>query len=454
MSLSPELTEYGLTIEDQHLKSTTCRCGRPLKAVPGKDWLLCRFCRKGCSRVVVADPEWAKAQPPAIQSKLQSYYQAVVQQHIFAEAVWERLATGVEADRHLAHLSSMKDHVRVATDEALLRLINQRVVGETIRFDPPAFVIKLEDTVGRITGFAVLSDSSPGAEIGIAKYLHQSAQVAFLHDTKEPLVNVTDLGLLLRLQCRSMATSSALAPMTFANMQIQDWCPLVEGGYIVEADRLDEQLLRALSTSNCLLRLRDLSTRKSIRLSPRTGKQWYSLVCKEAADWPVTAANYIASTSPDVVAVMINSAGLSELTVARVLNKCRPDIASRLRTAIQKQPAICRVSSEITVFDNGVKWTNHLGETVFSGSLRVEAVTEERGKPVYHCVVMTEQGPFSFICGKELERDGLAVAMRKCLLQGLSLTYLQSYSKYALQIAVGLRPVRKRSVPNSALNLA
>jgi hypothetical protein len=177
-------------------------------------------------------------------------------------------------------------------------------------------------------------------------------------------------------------------------------------------------------------------------------------VCKEAADWPVTAANYFTSVSPDIAAVMIHSAGLSELTIARLLSKCRPDTANRLKVAIKRQPATYRFSSDITVFDDGVKWTNHLGETVCSGSLRVDTVTEENGKPIYHCTLMTEQGPFTFTCGKELERDGLTVAMRKCLLQGLSLTYLQSYSRHALQIAIGLRPIRKLSVADSALNLA
>lgn len=454
MLLSQELTEYGLTIEDQHLKSTSCICGKPLQPVLGKDWLFCRSCRSGHSRVELASPEWAQAQPESIKAKLQLYYQAVINQARYAEAVWSRLATGLEAEYKLSRLSLMQDYARVATNHTMLSLITKWSVGSLPQLEPPVFVLKLEDTPGRITGFALVAEAVPGAHVDVVRYAHQGARVAFLQNLEAPVVNVDDPGLLLRLQCRSMATTSSLMPLAYAQMSGPDWYPLTNGGYIVQAKTLDEQLLSTMADSGGLLRLHSLSSQPHIHLSPTTAKQWYGLVCKETAEWAATAANFLADVSPDVAAILVAKAKLPELAINRILSRCQPDVAGRLRAAFKRQPAHYRLSESRSIFDNGVQWTNHKGEIVLSGSLRIDKVEEEDDKPVYHCTVVTEQGAVSFVCGKELERDGLAVTMRKCLLQGVSLTYLQSYSRHALQIAVGLRPVRKLSIANTALNLA
>lgn len=452
MVITQELTEYGLIIEDQHLDSLACECGNRLVPAEGKDWLYCKACASGVSRLERVSKSW---KPSAIcGEKLRVYQQAVIRQTKYAQAVWDMLVTGSEADQLFPRISLLKNFARVATEPGMSEALQQWSIGDKVELPSPAIVLKLEDAPGRITGFAVLHDMSPGAPVHLVTYLPYPAGVAFFQHGETALLNVADAGLLTKLQCRQVAMQCSLAPLAFARVDRDGWYPHNPGGYIMEADILDHQLLRTVASSNCLLRLRKLSGQPQTKLTPTAVNHWYNQVRKEAASWETTVANYFATVSPDSAAVTIRQAQLPDFTVSRILAKCSHRTAKAISSALSRQPASYRLSTNITVFDDGQKWTNHKGEVVLSGSLRVDRVAEdENGKPVYHCRVSSSGGTVLFECGKEFERDGLAVAMRKCLVQGISLSYMQSYSRHALQLAVGLHPVQRASVSDAITNL-
>lgn len=443
MVSNSEPAEYGLVFEDSQLNPKTCEeCKTLYTTKEGLDWVCCPSCGEGLSRMDLLPEKWEKSLPDDLALIALKYKFTYSGKRDIEKAWWGSLVTGAEAENVCPGISRLQNHVRLIVDNESYQQLGHIVLSKkNLRgVDLPVMAIRLADVYGRTTGIAIAEWRGDNLISHQNFAITPGARAGLLPHTDRPVVLVPDLGKVLKTQKRYLLLSGTFLPIAYVDLSVPNWAPHTNDSKVLIIDELTPEYLRAIPDCGCSVVISSQFPVVST-IAPASAMNWYQGVIANALPWEIAVAGALSTMKAHEAADLLQKANLAAPYVERILHSCKEHKRMELVRTTQEAARIYRWAKR-AVIDDGVSWKTADGQMVLSGSLQVYSVKrDENNKIVYSCRLVTAKKTIDFQAGQELERDAFTVVLRESLLQGVNVSYNRSYSKNALEIAVGLRPL-------------
>jgi hypothetical protein len=463
MSNKVELAEYGLQIREERLVTNKCpKCEREMQLWLDRDWVVCKECESGYSRLELLPPSELGNILMNFPEAEEYWLKDVCPRRNLAE-LWYKLSpllgsvpwlSAIGGDCLGKHIRLLGNHRDLAHLLAMLPEEERPVVN----CDFPTIVMRLDNLPGRMSGMALCPTNKngvarpvimipviPGNHFGFLSCKTPSASAVLMD-------SFTDVILAHAAREKSR---NAYHPILFCNnirrIDARQAAPFVSRTTSVIATRAYDyaSILKGLDTEYRLYKMRDSD--KYLRgLGPGSTlfSEWHRRVFADSVAWWQAVVELVEGAARPIDAVaFIQKLSLTPEQLQMVLELCSPDFVKLYESSSKKVPISFTHSTKGVVLDDGTSWKTSSGNNILSVSFRIRQV--ERGnksKIVYRCSLVSESEEIQFSAGKELERNAFDVILREGMLRGWAIQVDRNYHKYVVEIAAGLRPLRKSTL--------
>ncbi len=436
-----EIAEYGLTIPDNCIPEAYCKlCKTMFTRHPSKDWIYCKPCGYGLSRVKVASTEWFSSRTPQERMLLENYSHQFLKSVDNARILWDCLTPGLALDNYMNGTSKISRHVRLLDNSDNFDRLMELSKKEVSKITMPCLVMKLEDAIGRITGFVTLNHSR-NSRLSVCREIQFTDLPKIGFYQEKQCVVIEDAATVIKAHVYAEAINQAdklpLAYMSPRNARMDHSVP---SDYIYAPLRFNAEVLSRMAK----LRLRTFVTNRTLNEGKSIEPQLASSITKKAiaecTSWSTEAARNLAKFDWQSAASIINRSELSGDDVELLMGELDEAFIDKVKPALLMSTKSYRLPDGRLVTNDGLCWKTIDQKVVLSANLTILRA-ERKGKvTTYFCKLKSKDWEIEFQCGSDFERRAFDVLLRESILADKYLTFDRSYSRYAVELARFLNP--------------